>query len=159
MRATRREMFVLVAWIVGILLLSWASSLPMRGDTMAWYGALAKPALTPPPWSFGVVWPVLYILMAVSAWLVWCRRAEQNVRPALGWFALQLAVNLAWTGLFFGLRSPLLGVGWILVLLPLIMVTIVRFSHHSRMAAALLLPYLAWSCFATWLAGSIWQLN
>lgn len=156
---SRRDLQILATWVFGILLLSWLSSLPMRDGEMAWYATLAKPAFTPPPWSFGVVWPILYVLMAIAAWLVWRRREEWNVRPALMWFAIQLSVNLAWTGFFFGLQSPLLGFGWILILLPLIGVTIVRFRDHSRLAALLLLPYLGWTCFATVLAYSIWQMN
>jgi tryptophan-rich sensory protein len=145
--------------IVFVLALSWLSSLPVRGDGMLWYGQLQKPFFTPPSWSFGVVWPILYVLMTVAAWLVWRKRHSEEVGTALIVFVLQLSINLVWSYLFFGLRSPVLGFGWILVLLPLAVLTYSLFRQHSRAASLLLLPYLAWTSFALLLAGSIWRLN
>ncbi|MBY0354737.1 MAG: tryptophan-rich sensory protein [Rickettsiales bacterium] len=142
-----------------MLLVSWLSALPVQGDAMDWYKQLKRPSFTPPGWSFSVVWPILYVLMTISAWRIWLLRHNESVGPALLTFCVQLAINLVWSYLFFGLRSPMLGFAWIIVLLPLIMLTILQFERHSRGAAQLLLPYLAWTGFAMVLAYKIWRLN
>ena len=74
-----------------------------------WYPTLRKPSWNPPAWIFGPVWTVLYLMMAIAAWLVWRRRGFGGAGGALGFFALQLALNALWSPLFFGLRNPLAG--------------------------------------------------
>ena len=124
-----------------------------------WYAALVKPALNPPAWVFGPVWTVLYLMMAVAAWLVWRANGWRLARGALALFAGQLALNLAWSSIFFGLRSP----GWaaveVLVLWLAIAATAGAFRPHSRLAAALLLPYLAWTTYAAALNWAIFWMN
>lgn len=125
-----------------------------------WYGGLVKPFLTPAPWVFPVVWNFLYFMMAIAAWLVW-RAAGSFDRAgfALSLFGIQLSFNLAWSIVFFGLKSPVLGVAVILALDVAIAGTIWAFLHTSRLAALLMLPYLAWSLFATYLTVAIALLN
>jgi len=123
------------------------------------YRALARPSWAPPGWLFGPVWSVLYGLMGVSAWLVWRARGFAAARGALLVFIAQLAVNALWTWLFFVWRLGGLAFAEILLLWTLIFVTMVLFSRVSRLAAALLLPYLAWVSFASALTLSLWQLN
>jgi translocator protein len=124
----------------------------------AWYDSLAKPTFNPPDWVFGPVWTLLYILMGVAAWLVW-RRYGARARGALTLFVAQLAFNVGWSAMFFGLRSPGLAFAWICVLWVLIVATVVAFWRLRRAAGALLLPYLVWVSFAAVLNYSIWQLN
>ncbi len=124
-----------------------------------WYSALTKPSWTPPNWIFGPVWTVLYIAMAVAAWLVWRQKGLPGARGALVLFALQLGFNVAWSWLFFGLRNPGLGFLDILLLWIAIAVTLVVFWRKSVAAGVLLVPYLAWVTFATALNFSIWQMN
>ena len=121
-----------------------------------WYAALAKPDWTPPNWLFGPVWTMLYILMAVAAWRVYRKRGFDL---AVGTWLAQLAVNAAWTPLFFGLHRIDLALLDILVLDVLVLATIVLFWRRDRVAAALMLPYLAWIAFATVLNASILKLN
>jgi uncharacterized protein YbjT (DUF2867 family)/tryptophan-rich sensory protein len=124
-----------------------------------WYQTLAKPAWTPPDWLFGPVWSALYFAMAVAAWLVW-RRADWTLsRGALALFGVQLALNVAWSGCFFAMRRPGLALIELFVLLAAIVATSAAFWRISRLAAALMLPYLAWSTFAAGLNFSIWRLN
>jgi benzodiazapine receptor len=125
----------------------------------AWYQELAKPTWTPPAWLFGPVWFVLYVTIGVAAWLVW-RRARFAEAPAawLAWGA-QLALNGAWSWIFFGLRAPGPALIEIAVLWLAILATIVAFHRLRPVAAALLLPYLAWVGFATALNAAIWRLN
>lgn len=122
-----------------------------------WYAALAKPAWTPPNWLFGPVWTVLYVLIALSAWLVWRAQPRRGVPLGL-WFA-QLGLNTTWSWLFFGLERPGLAAIDIIVLLSVIIATAVAFARVSRPAALLLVPYVLWVAFATALNIAIWQLN
>lgn len=124
-----------------------------------WYPALAKPSWTPPSWLFGPVWTALYALMAVAAWLVWRRLETGRGKPALALFALQLALNLAWSLLFFGLRSPLAGLVDIGLLWGTIVATAVAFGRIVPLAGWLFVPYVLWVSFATALNFAIVRLN
>ncbi|GAB3112498.1 tryptophan-rich sensory protein [Streptomyces calidiresistens] len=122
------------------------------------YGALDRPAWAPPSWLFGPVWTVLYGLIGVSAWLVW-RRAGGSARAALVWWGVQLALNLAWTPLFFGAEEYGLALVDIVLLFGAIVVTMVLFARIHRMAAGLLVPYLLWVGYAGALNAAIWWAN
>lgn len=125
----------------------------------AFYHALVRPPWAPPAWLFGPVWTVLYMLMATSAWLVWRERGFRNSGVALHLFILQLAVNASWTWLFFVWHLGGLAFAEILLLWLLILATVVMFWHRNRLAAALLLPYLAWVAFASALTRAVWKSN
>jgi translocator protein len=126
----------------------------------AWYAALNKPFFSPPNWVFGPVWTALYILMGISAYLVWQKGWQKKpFRSALALFGLQLFLNTLWSILFFGLRSPLMGLVGILPLWLSIALCIRVFCPIDRKAAYLLLPYLAWVSFATLLNLAVWLLN
>jgi len=124
-----------------------------------WYATLNKPSFNPPNWIFGPVWTALYILMGVAAWRVWRAADRDTARGPLAVFALQLAVNLGWSVAFFGLRNPGLAVVVILALDLLVLATALMFRRIDRLAAWLLVPYLAWISFATLLNVTIWRLN
>lgn len=124
-----------------------------------WYGGLAKPAFNPPDWVFGPVWTVLYLLMALAAWRVWCRRGAQRGAMALAAWGVQLALNLCWSILFFGARMIGAALVEIVVLLAAIVATTVLFWRIDRLAGALLIPYAAWVAFATVLNAALWWLN
>ena len=124
-----------------------------------WYEGLRKPAWRPPDWAFGPVWTALYAAMAVAAWLVWRRRHTHRVGPPLGLFGLQLALNLAWSGLFFALRSPGLAFTEVVLLWAAILATTAAFARVSRAAAWLLVPYLTWTTYAAALNLALWRLN
>ncbi len=143
--------FFLVAVFAAALLGSvFVSSSPQR-----WY---RQPSWAPPEWVFGPVWTVLYVMMAVSAWLVW-RKTGAAARKALAVFAVQLALNAAWTPVFFGLQAPGAAFAVIVLLWFAIGATIVAFVRHSRFAALLLVPYMLWVSFAAALNWSIWRLT
>jgi translocator protein len=127
---------------------------------LPWYETLARPGFTPPNSIFPVVWTVLYAMMAVALWQFWrAKGKEEDRRLGLIAFAVQLALNVAWSLAFFRLRSPGSGLVVILVLLVAIAVTIVLFDRSSRTAALLLVPYLLWVCFAAALNFAFWILN
>ena len=125
----------------------------------SWYPTLVKPAWNPPARLFGPVWSALYLLMAVSAWLVWRGRDEADVRVALALYGIQLALNLIWTLLFFGLRRPAAALADIALLWCAILATVGSFWSINATAAALLVPYLAWVTFASVLNLAIVRLN
>jgi benzodiazapine receptor len=124
-----------------------------------WYEGLRKPTWTPPNFLFAPVWTALYILMAVAAWLVWLRRGLPGSRISLGLFGLQLALNLAWPGIFFALREPGPGFAEIAMLWVTILATVLAFVRVSRVAAAMMVPYLVWVSYASALNFAIWRLN
>ena len=125
-----------------------------------WYATLEKPPFVPPDWTFSVVWTFLYLLMSLSLYLVWMNgRDRGDVRLAMDVFGVQLFLNFLWSVIFFSLRSPLLGVIEIIFLWFAIVATIWLFYRISRLAGALLMPYLAWVSFAALLNYYIWLLN
>ena len=151
-----RNYLVLAAFVVGCLAIGSLGGFVTMKPVLEWYPTLAKPTWTPPSWVFGPVWTVLYIMMAVAAWLVW---RSGNAKTALVLFCAQLALNLAWSFLFFGARSPGLGLIDIVPLWLAVAATIFAFSFHSRVAAFLMVPYLAWVSFATALNAAIYMMN
>lgn len=124
-----------------------------------WYEGLQKPWFNPPGWLFGPVWSLLYLLMAIAAWRIWCDGSWREHRLALGLFVLQLALNGLWSPLFFGLHRMDLALLVLAALWIVLVLTIVRFFRTSRLAGALLLPYLAWVSFAGVLNYSLLSLN
>ena len=123
------------------------------------YLDLARPAWSPPGWVFGPVWTVLYVLMGIAAWVVWRERGWKGARGALGLFLAQLALNALWSWLFFAWRQGALALVEIVVLAAFIVATMVAFARVRTLAAALLVPYLAWVLFATALTFSLWRAN
>jgi len=125
-----------------------------------WYAALEKPPFTPPNWLFAPAWITLYLLMGISASIVWQKGVDTpRVRTALIIFLIQLILNALWSVVFFGLESPLYGVIVIAVLWIAIVSTIVKFFRISTLAGALLLPYIGWVTFAAALNVSVFMLN
>jgi tryptophan-rich sensory protein len=154
--ARRPRTWVGVAVIVlACVLVPAAAGAATASSVRTWYPELDKPAWTPPAWVFGPVWTVLYATMAVAASLVWAARDRADVSAPLTAFGVQLAANLAWSFLFFGLRSPLLGLIDIAVLWAAVGVTVATFWRVSRTAAWLLVPYWMWVTFAAALNAAI----
>ena len=145
-----------VALCLGIGALG-ASVVATSVDT--WYADLAKPSFTPPDQVFGPVWTALYVLMAVAAWRVWRAADRDTRRGPLTLFALQLALTLGWTVVFFGLQKIGAALATIVVLDVGVVVTALAFRAIDRWAGLLMLPYVAWVAFATVLNIAIWRLN
>ena len=126
----------------------------------SWYASLRKPAFAPPNWVFAPVWTTLYLLMGISLFIVWNIGLEKNsVRKSIVVFGIQLLLNVFWSYLFFGLKSPLLGLVEIVVMWLTILSTILVFFRISKKAAVLLIPYLMWVSVASYLNYSILVLN
>lgn len=147
---------------VGLCLLVGAAGSTLTADSVrGWYLTLNRPPGVPPNWAFPVVWTTLYVMMGTAAWLVWraaAATAEQR-RGALLLWGWQLLANALWTPAFFGLQSPRLGLAVLAALLPLIALTLQAFLRIDRRAGLLMLPYLLWSLYATYLNLGFWWLN
>ena len=124
-----------------------------------WFEHLVKPSWNPPSWVFGPVWTTLYTAMAVAVFLVWRRRGETGIAIPMVLFFVQLALNAAWSPVFFGMHNIPLSVGIIIPLCAIIAVTTVAFFRASPAAGILFVPYLAWVTFAAVLNVTIWRLN
>jgi len=124
-----------------------------------WYVALTKPALNPPNWVFAPVWALLYLTIGVAAYLFAVKAEGKMLRDGLLVWVVQLVLNALWPALFFGLKSPILALVDVGLLLASILATILIFRQRSQPAALLMLPYLAWVGFATYLNAGIWLIN
>jgi len=155
----KRILYITISVAV-CLLIGFLSSIATQSSVNDWYVTLNKPGITPPNALFAPVWTVLYILMGISAGIVWSKGYHHIwVKTALYHFVFQLLFNALWSIVFFGLKNPLLGFVVILILLTLIMLTIRWFRVISKPAALLLVPYLLWVAFASALNYKIWELN
>ena len=151
---------MLFAFLGTVFAVAAAGAYVTTANLESWYAGIVKPDLTPADWVFPIVWNFLFLLMGISGWLVW--RAAGSLDAAggvLSIFAAQLMLNFAWSILFFGLHNPGLAFAEVIALDAAIAATIAGFWRHNRLAAALLVPYLLWSLFASWLTGAIWLLN
>ena len=146
----------LAGWLTVTFVAGWFGSRYMPGD---WYTSLAKPSWNPPNAVFGPVWSVLYVLMGVAAWLVWRKAGFEVAGAVLGLFVGQLVLNALWSYLFFGLHRLDLAFLDIVVLWLAILAVVVLFWRVHRGASALMLPYLAWVGFASFLNFVLWRLN
>lgn len=131
---------------------------PGGGDS-AWFASLEKPAINPPSYLFGIVWPILYALMGFALALVLAAWGAKGRTLAIIAFAVQLAINLAWSPVFFGMQQIGWGLWVILAMDVAVVVTLVLFWRVRMLAGVLLLPYLAWIIFATVLNYQFLQLN
>ena len=151
-----RSIIALIGWLV---LCFAAAGTAVFVSTDGWYAALHKPSWNPPAWLFGPAWTLLYITMAVAAWLVWREGGWKVQGRTLGLFLLQWLLNALWTPLFFGLHRSGLAFAEIVLLWLAIAATLVSFWRVRQVAGILLVPYLAWVSFAAALNFTIWRLN
>jgi len=143
-------------WLAVTFAAAWIGSRFQPGD---WYAGLVKPALTPPSWVFGPVWTLLYAMMGTAAWLVWRSHSLACAIRPLGLFLGQLALNALWSYLFFGLQRPGLAFLGIVALWLGILATLLAFRRAYPPAGLLMIPYLLWVSFATYLNFQFWRLN
>ena len=142
-----------------IVLLGFLSGQVGGSADSPWFAALEKPATFPPPATFGIVWSVLYAMMGVALALVCAAWGARFRTPAIIAFVVQLLINLAWSPVFFGEHQISTALAIILALDVAVIVTIALFWRVRRLAAVLLLPYLAWILFATLLNWQFLQFN
>jgi translocator protein len=155
---TVAQVFGLFGWLCASFIAGGIGGLASI-NAAGFYEQLVQPAWAPPAWLFGPVWSVLFVLMGVAAWLVWREHGFKGAATALKLHLAQLVANALWTWLFFAWRLGGVALAEIAVLWLLVAATLVRFWPLHRLAAVLLLPYLAWVSFAAALNLALWRLN
>lgn len=149
-----------IVGLAGWLLVTFAAAAVggvASADAGAFYQQLARPAWAPPAAAFAPVWTVLYVLMALAAWLVWRARGFSGALGALSLYLVQLVANALWTWLFFVWRLGALAFGEVVILWALVLATLVAFWRVRSLAGVLLVPYLAWLSLACALTYATWQ--
>lgn len=155
-----KNIFKLIISVVGCELVGIISAFFTISAIPTWYTTLNKPPFSPPNWVFGPAWTLLYLLMGVSFYLIWRQDwKKKKIKTAGIFFLIQLGLNFLWSLVFFGLRSPLLGLINIVLMWILIAVTMRKFYPLSKLAFYLLVPYILWVSFATALNAAIVLLN
>jgi len=147
--------FIVVAGAAGFV-----GNLLQGDDVGARYLTFERPAWAPPQEAFGIVWPILYLLIGIAGWRVW--RSAGGLRAAslpLGLWGAQLVLNAIWPGVFFGINEFGLAIPVIVALAVAVVATIVAFARVDRIAAWLLIPYLVWILYATALNVALWVMN
>ncbi|MEM1036464.1 MAG: TspO/MBR family protein [Pseudomonadota bacterium] len=157
----KRPAFLTILLIIILTAVSAAlGALVSGGSDDPWYAALTKPEFNPPDTVFGIVWPILFTLMAIGAVLVRLKAGSFGAASsALGLYFTQLAVGIAWSWLFFGFHQLIYAMVALVILWLLIVAMIRSFARHSWVAALLQIPYLAWMSFAGVLNAALIGLN
>jgi tryptophan-rich sensory protein len=146
--------------VLPVVAVAVSASLVTQPNIPTWYASLQKPGFTPPNWAFPVAWTLLYAMMAYALWRILSLPKDRPGRSAaIIAFFLQLGLNGLWSFAFFGGQSPLAGLVVIGALIVAIVATIRAFWRLDRIAAWLLVPYLAWVAYAALLNGTIWRMN
>lgn len=145
----------LACWITAFELIGFMLGLATQAGLVPWYAHLAKSHLTPPGFVFSIVWSSLYALLAIVGWSL----SQQRNSSAFKLYAVQMLMNWAWTPLFFQMHLIGFGFLWLITITCLNLVLITQLKTRHNGLATLLMPYLFWLIFATYLNGMIWALN
>jgi translocator protein len=154
---SRHNILVLLGFLTLCLAVGFTAGQLTAPNIPHWYAGLAKPPFNPPDGVFAPVWSTLYVLMAVAGWRVWRKTGWKS--PALGLWAGQLALNFAWSFIFFGAHALGAALAELIVLWFMILATLIGFGRIERTAGWLLAPYLLWVGYAGVLNFSLWRLN
>ena len=162
--SSRRQRNAYLRWAVltvpPVLILGWVSGrIGDSGYGNIWFARLDKPAIMPPGWVFGFTWSILYIMMAAALAFILEARGAKGRGIAIALFVIQFALNLAWSPVFFALHKIMLAFGLIVAILLWAGITTILFWHIRRIAALLMIPYLAWLLFAGYLNWQIHLMN
>lgn len=156
MKKETNQIIFLLSFVAVPLLAGYLSSQPFADSISTSYSSLAKPVFSPPSWVFAPAWTVLYVLMGISAYLIW---RKEGFKKPLALFLVQLVLNLSWMPLFFHFHQYFWAFIEIIILLLAITMTVLSFAKRSKPAAFLMLPYLFWVIFAAVLNYAIFVLN
>lgn len=154
------KILIPIIFAIACMALGFLSGFSTFDSIEGWYATLKKPSFNPPNWIFGPVWTMLYLMMGIAAGLVWNLGFDRNgVKAALSIFAIQFALNLAWTPVFFGMHQLFPALIIIVALWIGILWCLIRFLKLRSVSGLLMIPYLLWVTFATVLNASLWRLN
>jgi tryptophan-rich sensory protein len=147
----------LILWILSFELIGFFLGLLTKANIHSWYEGLHKSILTPPGWVFSVVWPILYAFLAIVGVRLWQNRGKPQIKNVFNLYLIQLTMNWLWTPFFFQLHWIGFSFLWIIVMVLLNAFLIIKI--RERVLRLLLIPYLLWLIFASYLNGVIWVLN
>ena len=145
-------------WIVAFQLIGGAIGF-YTNSNMEWYDGLEKSALTPPGYVFGIVWPILYVMLALAGWRMWTQCKDPSAYTPFRLFWVQMLLNWGWSFVFFKFHQIELGFAWIIALLIAMLAFVISAWKNFRLAALLVVPTILWGCFASYLNLMIWILN
>jgi translocator protein len=154
-----RDIGIAAIALAAVIAVSLAGQIATTPNLTPWYATLAKPSFNPPDWIFAPVWSALYLLMAFALWRVLRLPPSPGRRVALALFFVQLALNAAWSWMFFAAHSPLLGLINIVPQWITIVATLIAFARLDRAAACCLAPLALWVAYAAVLNAALWWLN
>ncbi len=145
----------LLLWVVVLQIIGGGIGILTASDVGDWYQTLSRAPYNPPSWAFGVVWPLLYVFIAIAGFRIWQRRDQPQMKWLCALFAIQMLMNWAWSFIFFSLHLLWPAYLWISLMVVIVAVMIILLWNRERISAYLLLPYLLWISFAAYLAGYI----
>lgn len=148
-----------IIWILVLQVIGLTLGVMTKDNIASWYQLLHKSPLTPPSLIFSIVWPILYVMIALAGYFLWSRRKDPDAKIAFYFYSTQLIMNWAWTPLFFQLHCLGLSFIWILFLTLLTLITIYLTKTKFKFACYMLVPYFLWLIFASYLNGTIWMMN
>ena len=155
-----REIPKLIVSILIVFLAGAVGTVFTLKEITGWYAYLPKPSWTPPNWAFGPIWSTLYVLMGISLFLIWREGLNRkDVQIAIIVFAVQLAINVIWSLVFFGTHNLFGGLVLVLILWAAILVNIIVFYRISKPAGLILIPYIVWVSIASYLNYSVLILS
>jgi tryptophan-rich sensory protein len=155
----KQKILPLIGFILITFIAAFIGSLFTTPSIASWYRNLNKPSFAPPNFLFAPVWTILFFLMAIAAFLVWQNKNNPQTKKALTFYFVQLAFNSLWSIIFFGLHNPGVAFLEIIILWLLILLTLIKFYKIQKIAGLLLVPYLLWVSFASFLNLFVWLLN
>jgi len=155
----KKSILPLLISILIVFSFGFIGSLFTTPSIATWYAFINKPLFSPPNWIFAPVWTLLYILMGISAFLIWKKRDNLKTKQALIFYGIQLILNALWSIIFFGMHNPGLAFLEIIILWLFILITLIKFYKINKTAGILFIPYLLWVSFASILNYAIWMLN
>ena len=156
---SKKHLFPLLISILIVFSAGFISSLFTTPNISTWYAFIIKPSFSPPNWLFAPAWSLLYILMAVAAFLVWNKRNNPKTKSALMFYGIQLILNALWSIIFFGMHNPGLAFLEIIFLWSFILITLIKFYKINKTAGLLFIPYILWVSFASILNLFVWMIN
>jgi len=156
---SKKYLFSLLISILVVFSAGFIGSLFTTPNISTWYAFINKPSFSPPNWLFAPAWTLLYILMAISAFLIWQERDNLKTKQALTFYGIQLILNTLWSIIFFGMHNPGLASLEIIILWLFILITLIKFYKINKTAGLLFIPYLLWVSFASILNLFVWMIN
>jgi len=155
----RKKIIQISSWILIFEIIGFYLGLITKENINPWYQLLNKPIFTPPNIAFSIIWPILYVMLALAGYLLWQHRHQSIVRTAIYFYAAQILMNWLWTPLFFYFHLIGLSFLWIIIIAGFTFVTIYLTKDKFKLISIMLTPYFLWLVFAAYLNGGIWMLN